>query len=102
MKVSVIIPTYNGEEYLRTCLNCLLNQSYRNIEVFLVDDGSTDNTKSIVKDYKDYFTNKGMLFCYQIKENGGAASAVNLALKSVSQQALYQPIRLPQPPVKYQ
>ena len=82
--VSVIIPTYNGEEYLRTCLNCLLNQSYRNIEVFLVDDGSTDNTKSIVKDYKDYFTNKGMLFCYQIKENGGAASAVNLALKSVS------------------
>jgi glycosyltransferase involved in cell wall biosynthesis len=50
-KVSVIIPVYNVEKYLDHCINSILKNSYRNIEVIAVDDGSTDKSGKVLKDY---------------------------------------------------
>ena len=50
-EVSVIIPVYNVEQYLRECLDSVLGQTFRDIEVICVDDGSTDNSLSVLKDY---------------------------------------------------
>ena len=44
-KISVIIPVHNGERYLNECLDSVINQSYENIEIIIVDDGSSDNSK---------------------------------------------------------
>lgn len=52
-KVSVIIPTYNREKYVKKCLESILNQTLKDIEIIIVDDGSQDNTKEIVNSYKD-------------------------------------------------
>lgn len=76
-KVSIIIAAYNAEKYIDECLLSILNSSYRNIEVIIVDDGSIDSTSAIVERYR---LNDGRVFIYR-KENGGASSARNLALK---------------------
>ena len=59
--ISVIIPVYNGEKYIKKCLDSVLNQSKKELEIILVNDGSTDNTENIIKEYKDkrikYFKN---------------------------------------------
>lgn len=52
-KVSIIIPTYNSGEYLKRCLDSVVNQSYKNIETIVVDKGSTDDTKKIAQRYKN-------------------------------------------------
>lgn len=52
-KVSIIIPVFNGEKYIKKCLDSLNNQDYQNIEIIVIDDGSTDNTISIVKKYSN-------------------------------------------------
>ena len=51
--VTVIIPVYNVEEYLRQCLDSVLAQTYKNLEVILVDDGSTDSSIKICQEYCD-------------------------------------------------
>ncbi len=50
-KVSVIIPCYNTENYLDKCLKSVLNQTYKNLEIILVNDGSKDNSLKIMKKY---------------------------------------------------
>ncbi|MDR0942507.1 MAG: glycosyltransferase [Holosporales bacterium] len=52
-KLSVIVPIYNAEKYLKDCLDSLINQSFRNMEIILVDDGSTDNSYDICKEYSE-------------------------------------------------
>ena len=51
-KISVIVPIYNAELYLEQCIESVLNQTLRDIELLLIDDGSTDNTASIMQDYQ--------------------------------------------------
>lgn len=49
--ISIIIPVYNGENFIKDSINSALNQTYKNIEIIVVDDGSTDNTANIVKTF---------------------------------------------------
>lgn len=60
--ISIVVPIYNSEKYIKKCIDSLINQTYKNIEIILVNDGSNDNTEKIIKDYKDkrikYFKNK--------------------------------------------
>lgn len=52
LKISIIVPVYNGEEFLRECVDSLLNQTYNNIEIIVIDDGSRDATSDILELYK--------------------------------------------------
>ncbi len=83
-KVSLIVAIYNVESYLSECLDSLKNQSYQDIEVLCVDDGSTDNSAKIVKD----FAKKDKRFKYLFKENGGLSDARNFGLKHVKSKYL--------------
>ena len=60
--ISIIVPIYNAEKYLKKCLDSLVNQTTKNLELILINDGSTDHTEEIIKGYKDerikYFKNK--------------------------------------------
>jgi glycosyltransferase involved in cell wall biosynthesis len=72
-KVSFVVPTYNHARYLPQALNSIINQSYPNLEVFVIDDGSTDGTAELVKPYRSIIN-------YIYKKNGGTPSALNLGL----------------------
>lgn len=75
-KVTIIVPIYNMEKYLVDCLESILNQSYRELEIILVDDGSTDNSKNIIEKYKKVDTR--IISAYQ--KNMGAPAARNLGI----------------------
>lgn len=68
--VSVIIPVYNGEKYLDECLNSVLNQTYKNVEIILVDDCSTDLSAEICKKYDEKYDQ----VCFIQKEKNGGVS----------------------------
>ena len=57
IKVSVIIPVYNTEDYLRECIESLVNQTLREIEILIVNDGSTDSSLEIMKEFKNKYPN---------------------------------------------
>lgn len=79
MKVSIIIPCYNGEMYLDECLNSVRNQSYKDFETIVINDGSTDNTEKILQKYND----EGKLSLRVIHtENLGGAGARNIGLSA--------------------
>ncbi len=77
-KVSVIIPAYNAEKYIAETLDSVVNQTYSDFEVIIVDDGSKDGTVSIIKQYQGKYPEKIRLIQ---KENGGPASARNVGIK---------------------
>jgi len=74
--ISVIVPVYNVEKYLSNCLDSIINQTYRNLEIILVDDGSTDGSVKICDDY----AKKDNRIIVIHKENGGASTARNKGL----------------------
>ena len=80
IKVSIIVPVYNSELFIEKCLNSLANQTLKDIEIIIVNDGSTDNSQKIIDDYKKRYSN----IVDFVKENGGQASARNLALTKAS------------------
>ncbi len=82
--VSIIIPCYNGHKTLNMCLDSVLEQTYKNLEVITVNDGSTDNTEEIILSYKDKFEKEGMVLRYIYQENKGLGGAINAGLKVFS------------------
>ena len=75
--VSVIVPVYNSKAYLKRCVDAILKQTYSNLEVILVDDGSKDDSYMICKEY-EAFDKRVRVFT---KENGGSSSARNVGIK---------------------
>jgi len=74
--VSIIIPVYNGEDYMREAIDSALAQTYSNFEVLVINDGSTDRTEEIALSYGDKIR-------YFKKENGGVSSALNKGIKEM-------------------
>lgn len=89
--VSVVTPCFNSEKYIDNFLKSLLNQSYKKLEVILVDDGSTDNTAAIIQKYKQSFEQEGMKMIYVYQEHENQAQAVNRGLKYVTGEYLIWP-----------
>lgn len=83
-KVSVIIPIYNAEKFLRECLDSVTNQTLKDIEIVCVDDGSTDTTINILNEYSE----KDKRIRVLIQENKGAGAARNLGLKNATGEYL--------------
>lgn len=75
--ISVIIPVYKVEKYLRNCLECVINQTYKNLEILLIDDGSPDNCGKICDEYAEKDERVKVVH----KENGGVSSARNVGKK---------------------
>ena len=80
MKVSVIVAIYNVEKYLENCLDSLVNQTLKDMEIILVNDGSLDNSEKIINKYLKKYNN----IKYLKKKNGGQSSARNYGLKYAS------------------
>ena len=74
--VSVVIPVYNSEKFLEECLDSILAQTYQNIEVIVVDDGSTDASPDILERYSDKIN-------IISQKNQGLASALNLGISEM-------------------
>ena len=75
-KITVIVPVYNVEHYLDKCLDSLINQTYKNLEIIVINDGSTDNSGIICQEYAQ----KDNRIIYIEKENGGQSEARNMGL----------------------
>lgn len=78
--ISVIVPIYNVGKYLRECLESLKKQTYPNLEIIMVNDGSTDNSETICKEYEQKQSN----FYYYDKTNGGLSDARNYGLEKAT------------------
>ena len=76
-EISVVVPVYNVEKYLKQCLDSILVQTFSNIEIICVNDGSTDNSRKILEEYK----NKDSRIKIVDKKNGGLSSARNAGMK---------------------
>lgn len=80
-KISIILPVYNSENYLESCINSVINQTYENWELFIIDDCSTDSSSNIYNSYSSRYSNIHIL---KQKTNAGAGSSRNLGLKSAT------------------
>lgn len=80
-KVSIIVPVYNTSKQLHKCLNSLVNQTEKDIEIIIINDGSTDNSEKIISEYKN---NYNELIKYYSKKNEGVAKARNFGIKKAN------------------
>ncbi len=80
MKVSVIVPVYNVEKYLKKCLDSLVKQTLNGVEIIVVNDGSPDNSQKIIDEYTKKYKNVKSY----IKENGGLSDARNYGIKKAT------------------
>lgn len=78
--VSVIVPVYNAEKYLKKCIDSILNQTLKNIEIILINDGSTDNSAEILDKYANEYDNIRVIN----QKNSGLAVARNVGLENAS------------------
>ena len=83
--VSVIIPVYKVEKYLRASIDSVLNQTYKNLEIILVDDGSPDNCPAICDEYEKKYSNVSVIH----KQNGGLSDARNCGINASSGSYIY-------------
>lgn len=86
MKLSIILPVYNVEEYLEECLDSLINQNYQNYEIIAVNDGSKDNSLKILKNYQKKYPH--LVKVYD-KENGGVSTARNYGIENAKGEYLF-------------
>lgn len=84
--VSVIVPVYNKEDYLKRCINSVLNQTYKNLEIILINDGSTDNSKGILTGFAREYE---QIRYYEFQRNYGVARARNYGLSKATGEYVY-------------
>ena len=89
--VSIITPCYNGESFLDRYFESVLLQTYPNIELIFINDGSTDKTEEIALSYKSAIEQKGYSFHYIYQKNNGQAAAINKGLKIFTGEFLTWP-----------
>lgn len=91
MTVSIIIPIYNVELYIERCINSVINQTYRQLEVILVDDCSPDNSMNLARQLVEKSTNKeGLTFKFITREkNGGLSAARNTGVEIATGEYVY-------------
>ena len=77
-KISIIVPVYNSSKTIERCLNSLVNQTIKDIEIIIVNDGSTDNIETIIKEYEKNYKD---IIKYYFKENEGVAKARNFGIE---------------------
>jgi glycosyltransferase involved in cell wall biosynthesis len=82
--VSIIVPCYNGEKYICRFFDSLLLQTYKKIEIIIINDGSIDNSETLILKYKTKFEDMGSKYVYIHKENGGLGSAIQTGLLKVT------------------
>lgn len=82
-KITIIIPVYNGEKYIKRCIDSILKQTYKNIEIILIDDGSKDNTANIVK--KSYYDKVN----YYYKTNSGVSDSRNYGIHKTTGDIIF-------------
>lgn len=80
-KISIIIPVFNTEKYLRRCLDSVIAQEYKDIELVLINDGSTDNSERLINEYKNKYPK---LISYYSKENTGVADTRNFGIEKAT------------------
>ena len=85
VKVSVVLPVYNVENYLRDCLDSIVNQTLKDIEIICINDGSPDNSLEILREYEA----KDNRITVIDQENGGHAVATNRGLKLATGECLF-------------
>lgn len=82
--VSIITPCYNSENYISRFMECLLSQTYKNIEWIAVNDGSTDSTEELINSYRKRLEGSGIKVIYKYQANKGLGGAINTGLKLVT------------------
>ena len=81
MKLSVIVPMYNSEKYIERCINSIINQEMKDIEIILINDGSVDKTKNIVGKYVNKHKNIKLI---NKEKNEGLSAARNTGIKNAT------------------
>lgn len=87
--VSVLVPCYNGEKFLDSCFNNILNQIYDRIELVFIDDGSKDKSKEKFFEYSQKFYDRGYKTQYLYQENAGIAAAIQNGLKHLNGEFIF-------------
>lgn len=83
-KISIIIPVYGVEKYIKQCLESVINQSYKNLEIIIINDGTEDDSMKIVE---KYLSDKRIKVIN--KENGGLSSARNIGMINSTGEYIY-------------
>jgi len=89
--VSIVTPCFNGEQFVHRLFESIMLQTYHNIELIFVNDGSTDNTESVALSFRERLEQRGIRFIYCFQNNCGQASAINTGLKYVSGEYITWP-----------
>lgn len=83
-KVTIVIPVYNSEKFIGRCIDSILNQTYKDVKILLINDGSTDNSKKIIENYQKNYKNIEIIN----QENKGVSKTRNDAIKRVDTEYL--------------
>lgn len=90
-KVSIISPTFNNEKYITSFLNSVINQTYSNYELIIINDGSTDNTKAILDSFIPIFKESGIYYLIINISHSGASKAINQGLQYLNGEYITWP-----------